>query len=298
MTKKKLGKGLDALLSRPGKETADGALVEERNAPQDVVKAIAEIAVVDIKPSPFQPRRTFAAEALEELATSIQHHGVLQPVVVRALPQGGFELIAGERRWRAAQQAGLQTIPVVQRDVSDREASAFALIENIQRENLNVVEEALGLSRLRSEFDLTQQELADVVGKSRAAIANSLRLLNLGSIARDLLMEGKLDMGHARALLGLAGTEQDLIAQDVAAKKLSVRQTEALVRKLSAVSTKQEERSRDKDGDTVLLERRLSDYLGANVRITQRAQGRGELVIKYGSLDELDGVLQRLHLPA
>ena len=298
MTKKKLGKGLDALLSRPGKETADGALVEERNAPQDVVKAIAEIAVVDIKPSPFQPRRTFAAEALEELATSIQHHGVLQPVVVRALPQGGFELIAGERRWRAAQQAGLQTIPVVQRDVSDREASAFALIENIQRENLNVVEEALGLSRLRSEFDLTQQELADVVGKSRAAIANSLRLLNLGSIARDLLMEGKLDMGHARALLGLAGTEQDLIAQDVAAKKLSVRQTEALVRKLSAVSTKQEERGRDKDGDTVLLERRLSDYLGANVRITQRAQGRGELVIKYGSLDELDGVLQRLHLPA
>ena len=298
MTKKKLGKGLDALLSRPTKETADGALVEERNVPQNAVKAIAEIAVVDIKPSPFQPRRTFAAEALEELATSIQQHGVLQPIVVRRLPQGGFELIAGESRWRAAQQAGLQTIPVVQRDVSDREASAFALIENIQRENLNVVEEALGLSRLRSEFDLTQQELADVVGKSRAAIANSLRLLNLGSIARDLLMEGKLDMGHARALLGLAGTEQDLIAQDVAAKKLSVRQTEALVRKLSAVSTKQEERGRDKDGDTVLLERRLSDYLGANVHITQRAQGRGELVIKYGSLDELDGVLQRLHLPA
>ena len=298
MTKKKLGKGLDALLSRPTKETAGGALVEERNVPQKAVKAIAEIAVEDIKPSPFQPRRTFAAEALEELATSIQQHGVLQPIVVRRLPQGGFELIAGERRWRAAQQAGLQTIPVVQRDVSDREASAFALIENIQRENLNVVEEALGLSRLRSEFDLTQQELADVVGKSRAAIANSLRLLNLGSIARDLLMEGKLDMGHARALLGLAGTEQDLIAQDVAAKKLSVRQTEALVRKLSAVSTKQEERGRDKDGDTVLLERRLSDYLGANVHITQRAQGRGELVIKYGSLDELDGVLQRLHLPA
>ena len=298
MTKKKLGKGLDALLSRPTKETAGGALVEERNVPQNAVKAIAEIAVVDIKPSPFQPRRTFAAEALEELAASIQQHGVLQPIVVRRLPQGGFELIAGERRWRAAQQAGLQTIPVVQRDVSDREASAFALIENIQRENLNVVEEALGLSRLRSEFDLTQQELADVVGKSRAAIANSLRLLNLGSIARDLLMEGKLDMGHARALLGLAGTEQDLIAQDVAAKKLSVRQTEALVRKLSAVSTKQEERGRVKDGDTVLLERRLSDYLGANVHITQRAQGRGELVIKYGSLDELDGVLQRLHLPA
>jgi ParB family chromosome partitioning protein len=297
MTKKKLGKGLDALLSRPTKVTSDSQLAEENVATSTATQRVTEIAVAQIKPSPFQPRRVFAPEALDELATSIQHHGVLQPIVVRALPQGGFELIAGERRWRAAQQAGLQTIPVVQRDVSDREASAFALIENIQRENLNVVEEALGLARLRSEFELTQQELAEVVGKSRAAIANSLRLLNLGSVARDLLMEGKLDMGHARALLGLAGTEQDLIAQDVAMKQLSVRQTEALVRKLSAVSPKQGQRTSDKDGDTALLERRLSDHLGANVRITQRAQGRGELVIKYGNLDELDGVLQRLRLP-
>ena len=297
MTKKKLGKGLDALLSRPTKVTSDSQLAEENVATSTATQRVTEIAVAQIKPSPFQPRRVFAPEALDELATSIQHHGVLQPIVVRALPQGGFELIAGERRWRAAQQAGLQTIPVVQRDVSDREASAFALIENIQRENLNVVEEALGLARLRSEFELTQQELAQVVGKSRAAIANSLRLLNLGSVARDLLMEGKLDMGHARALLGLAGTEQDLIAQDVAMKQLSVRQTEALVRKLSAVSPKQGQRTSDKDGDTALLERRLSDHLGANVRITQRAQGRGELVIKYGNLDELDGVLQRLRLP-
>ena len=297
MTKKKLGKGLDALLSRPTKVTSDSQLAQENVATSTATQRVTEIAVAQIKPSPFQPRRVFAPEALDELATSIQHHGVLQPIVVRALPQGGFELIAGERRWRAAQQAGLQTIPVVQRDVSDREASAFALIENIQRENLNVVEEALGLARLRSEFELTQQELAEVVGKSRAAIANSLRLLNLGSVARDLLMEGKLDMGHARALLGLAGTEQDLIAQDVAMKQLSVRQTEALVRKLSAVSPKQGQRTSDKDGDTALLERRLSDHLGANVRITQRAQGRGELVIKYGNLDELDGVLQRLRLP-
>ena len=297
MTKKKLGKGLDALLSRPTKVTSDSQYSQENVATSTATQRVTEIAVAQIKPSPFQPRRVFAPEALDELATSIQHHGVLQPIVVRALPQGGFELIAGERRWRAAQQAGLQTIPVVQRDVSDREASAFALIENIQRENLNVVEEALGLARLRSEFELTQQELAEVVGKSRAAIANSLRLLNLGSVARDLLMEGKLDMGHARALLGLAGTEQDLIAQDVAMKQLSVRQTEALVRKLSAVSPKQGQRTSDRDGDTALLERRLSDHLGANVRITQRAQGRGELVIKYGNLDELDGVLQRLRLP-
>ena len=297
MTKKKLGKGLDALLSRPTMEATERTLEAQGSSLQGGAQVLAEISIADIKPSPFQPRRAFAAEALDELAASIQHHGVLQPIVVRALPQGGFELIAGERRWRAAQQAGLQTIPVVQRDVSDREASAFALIENIQREDLNVVEEALGLSRLRSEFDLTQQELADVVGKSRAAIANSLRLLNLGSVARDLLMAGKLNMGHARALLGLAGTEQDVIAQDVAVKQLSVRQTEALVRKLSTNPTKQGPRVGAKDSDTVLLERRLSDHFGASVSISQRSHGRGELVIKYGNLDELDGVLQRLHLP-
>ena len=297
MTKKKLGKGLDALLSRPTMGATERTLEAQGSPLQGGAQALAEISIADIKPSPFQPRRAFAAEALDELAASIQHHGVLQPIVVRALPQGGFELIAGERRWRAAQQAGLQTIPVVQRDVSDREASAFALIENIQREDLNVVEEALGLSRLRSEFDLTQQELADVVGKSRAAIANSLRLLNLGSVARDLLMTGQLNMGHARALLGLAGTEQDVIAQDVAVKQLSVRQTEALVRKLSTNPTKQGPLVGAKDSDTVLLERRLSDHLGASVSISQRSHGRGELVIKYGNLDELDGVLQRLHLP-
>ena len=295
MTKKKLGKGLDALLSRPTSGPTKGALEPDGSTMQSAAQVLAEIAIADIKPSPFQPRREFSAEALDELAASIQHHGVLQPVVVRALPQGGFELIAGERRWRAAQQAGLQTIPVVQRDVSDREASAFALIENIQRENLNVVEEALGLSRLRSEFELTQQELAEVVGKSRAAIANSLRLLNLGSVARDLLMTGQLNMGHARALLGLTGTEQDVVAQDVATKQLSVRQTEALVRKLSANSAKQKPSVSDKNNDTVLLERRLSDHLGASVSITQRSHGRGEVLIKYGNLDELDGVLRRLN---
>ena len=295
MTKKKLGKGLDALLSRPTSGPKKSALEPDGSTMQSAAQVLAEIAIADIKPSPFQPRREFSAEALDELAASIQHHGVLQPVVVRALPQGGFELIAGERRWRAAQQAGLQTIPVVQRDVSDREASAFALIENIQRENLNVVEEALGLSRLRSEFELTQQELAEVVGKSRAAIANSLRLLNLGSVARDLLMTGQLNMGHARALLGLTGTEQDVVAQDVATKQLSVRQTEALVRKLSANSAKQKPHVSDKDNDTVLLERRLSDHLGASVSITQRSYGRGEVLIKYGNLDELDGVLRRLN---
>ncbi|MEC7412805.1 MAG: ParB/RepB/Spo0J family partition protein [Pseudomonadota bacterium] len=300
MTRKKLGKGLDALLSRSAPAATEQPLASAIESPDqrgNTTTGVSAIAVADIKPSPVQPRRSFDSEALQELAASISLHGVLQPIVVRALPQGGYELIAGERRWRAAQQAQLTLIPAVQRDVSDKEASAFALIENIQRENLNVVEEALGLSRLRAEFDLTQQELAQVVGKSRAAIANSLRLLNLGNVTRDLLMDGQLDMGHARALLGLAGTQQDIVAQEVASKKLSVRQTEALVRKLSKQGTAGSKHAVAKDADTVLLERRLTDHLGASVSIAQREGGKGEMIIKYGSLDELDGLIQRLNLP-
>jgi ParB family chromosome partitioning protein len=300
MTRKKLGKGLDALLSRSvAGEAGKPAEPETTQKGQQakIARNVTEILVTDIKPSPFQPRRTFAPEALAELAASIERHGVLQPIVVRGLPQGGYELIAGERRWRAAQQAGLAAIPAVQRDVSDKEASAFALIENIQRENLNVVEEALGLSRLRAEFELTQQELAQVVGKSRAAIANSLRLLNLGGATRDLLMAGRLDMGHARALLGLAGTQQDLVAQEVAAKQLSVRQTEALVRKLTKQGGSATKNALPKDADTALLERRLTDHLGASVSITQRDGSKGEMIIKFGNLEQLDGLIQRLKLP-
>ena len=300
MSRKKLGKGLDALLSRSVAEVTEqpaASSVELTDQTSSTVQSVSEIALSDIKPSPFQPRRTFDPEALNELATSISLHGVLQPIVVRALPQGGYELIAGERRWRAAKQAGLTSIPAVQRDVSDKEASAFALIENIQRENLNVVEEALGLSRLRAEFDLTQQELAQVVGKSRAAIANSLRLLNLGNVTRDLLTAGQLDMGHARALLGLAGTQQDLVAQEVANKQLSVRQTEALVRKLTKQGNAASKNVDRKDADTALLERRLTDHLGASVTISQRDGGKGEMIIKYGNLDELDGLIQRFNLP-
>ena len=300
MTRKKLGKGLDALLSRSVAGEA-GKPAEPETAQKGqrakIARNFTEILVTDIKPSPFQPRRTFTPEALAELAASIERHGLLQPIVVRGLPQGGYELIAGERRWRAAQQAGLAAIPAVQRDVSDKEASAFALIENIQRENLNVVEEALGLSRLRAEFELTQQELAQVVGKSRAAIANSLRLLNLGGVTRDLLMAGRLDMGHARALLGLAGTQQDLVAQEVAVKQLSVRQTEALVRKLTKQGGSATKNASPKDADTALLERRLTDHLGASVSITQRDGSEGEMIIKFGNLEQLDGLIQRLKLP-
>lgn len=301
MTRKKLGKGLDALLSRGSPSdvapVGTSAPAKQPEQPTTTAEGALAVSINDVKPSPFQPRRTFDPSALAELSASIARHGVLQPIVVRGLPQGGYELIAGERRWRAAQQAGLQSIPAVRRDVSDKEASAFALIENIQRENLNVVEEALGLSRLRAEFGLTQQELAQVVGKSRAAVANSLRLLNLGNTTRDLLMTGKLDMGHARALLGLTGTQQDQVAQEVVAKLLSVRQTEALVRKLVNQDASTSNKPQIKDADTALLERRLTDHLGAKVNIAQHQGGRGEMIIRYSNLDELDGLIQRLRLP-
>ncbi|MDC1322129.1 ParB/RepB/Spo0J family partition protein [Pseudomonadales bacterium] len=296
MSKKRLGKGLSALLSDGAKT---GVMAAPANNPSTSASSgILELDIDQIKTSPYQPRKWFEPSALQDLAQSIKNQGLLQPIVVRPIAQGGFELIAGERRWRAAQLAGLTKIPVINKQVSDREASAIALIENIQREDLNALEEAVGLERLRNEFELTQQEVADVVGKSRAAIANSLRLLSLGSIARELLEDGKLDMGHSRALLGLTGTAQDQAALKVADGQLSVRDTEALVRKLlqeqqRGVETKAKP---EKDADTQRLERKLMDHLGAQVNIKHGKSGRGELVIKYSTLEELDGVLSHFSL--
>ena len=296
MSKKRLGKGLSALLSDGAKT---GVMAASANNPSTSASSgILELDIDQIKTSPYQPRKWFEPSALQDLAQSIKNQGLLQPIVVRPIAQGGFELIAGERRWRAAQLAGLTKIPVINKQVSDREASAIALIENIQREDLNALEEAVGLERLRNEFELTQQEVADVVGKSRAAIANSLRLLSLGSIARELLEDGKLDMGHSRALLGLTGTAQDQAALKVANGQLSVRDTEALVRKLlqeqqRGVETKAKP---EKDADTQRLERKLMDHLGAQVNIKHGMSGRGELVIKYSTLEELDGVLSHFSL--
>ncbi|MDA8952633.1 ParB/RepB/Spo0J family partition protein [Pseudomonadales bacterium] len=296
MSKKRLGKGLSALLSDGAKT---GVMAASGNNPSTSASSGSlELDIDQIKTSPYQPRKWFEPSALQDLAQSIKNQGLLQPIVVRPIAQGGFELIAGERRWRAAQLAGLTKIPVINKQVSDREASAIALIENIQREDLNALEEAVGLERLRNEFELTQQEVADVVGKSRAAIANSLRLLSLGSIARELLEDGKLDMGHSRALLGLTGTAQDQAALKVADGQLSVRDTEALVRKLlqeqqRGVETKAKP---EKDADTQRLERKLMDHLGAQVNIKHGKSGRGELVIKYSTLEELDGVLSHFSL--
>ena len=304
MSKKRLGRGLDALLSErkpsgtqkpesAGDDTTSGQSKEVGQAAQSTVES--GIDITSITASPYQPRRQFAEEALQDLANSISRQGLLQPIVVRKKANGGYELIAGERRWRAAKRAGMTMIPAVVKTVSDEQASALALIENMQREDLNAMEEALGLARLRDEFNLTQQEIADSVGKSRAAIANLLRLTNLGSVTRGLLERGALEMGHARALLALDGLTQDQTAAHVVDKSLSVRQTETLIRSLSqdkkATTTVAPARQ---DPDTARLERRITEQIGAPARIKHAAQGGGELTIKYSNLDELDGVLKHL----
>ncbi len=317
MSKKRLGRGLDSLLSaekpapapqqddhdaaeKPAGKSAGGVAstiqkAMSKNDPAAERSAGSELNIKQIHPSPFQPRRHFDDEALRELAQSIQQQGLLQPIVVRERPQGGFELIAGERRWRAAQQAGLSKIPALVRRVSDKEASALALIENVQREDLSALEEAMGMARLRDEFELTQQQIADAVGKSRVAIANLLRLLNLGSVARGLLERGEIEMGHARALLGLEGLQQDQAARQAAEQHLSVRQTEALVKKISRPEAPQRSAaSASADPDTLRLQQRLTDKIGAPVAIKQLSGGKGELTIKYSSLEELDGVLRHL----
>jgi ParB family chromosome partitioning protein len=254
------------------------------------------VEIADIVRGRYQPRREFAEEALEELAASIKVQGVMQPVVLRPRPQGGYELVAGERRWRAAQMAGLGRIPAVVRDVTDEQASAMALIENIQREDLNPLEEAAALQRLKEEFALTQQQVADAVGKSRVAVTNLLRLLNLAAPVRAMLLNGAIEMGHARALLSLDSLAQERVAVQVADKGLSVRQTEALVRQLlrGASVTPVAAGGGAKDADTKRLEREITDRIGAPVSISHNNTGRGQVVIRYSSLDELDGILRHI----
>ena len=242
----------------------------------------------------YQPRLKLDESALAELAASIRSQGVVQPVVVRAIGDGKrFELIAGERRWRAAQLAGLGEIPAVVRVIADREVMAVALIENIQREQLNPIEEALALQRLLTEFEMTHQALSEAVGRSRAAVTNLLRLLELGDAARELLQQGGLEMGHARALLGLGGDAQAAVADRVAREGLSVRATEQLVRTLSAPGTRKGPVPR-KDPNIQQLETELAERLGAAVSLEVGRKGAGRLVISYSSLDELDGILAHL----
>lgn len=278
--KRGLGRGLDALLG-------DVALAEAPapNAP-------SALPVEQLQPGKYQPRTGMDPERLAELAESIRRHGVVQPVVVRRTGAERYEIVAGERRWRAAQQAGLHEIPVVVREVPDQSAIAIALIENIQREDLNPLEEAQALKRLIDEFDATHQEAADAVGRSRAAVSNLLRLLELAPEARKLLEARKIDMGHARALLTLPMLLQVRLAALAAEKQWSVRELEAEARKAQAQpKTKSSPR---RDANVQSLENELSERLSARVAIQQGRKGGGKLVIAYHSLDELDGILARI----
>ncbi|WP_111657860.1 ParB/RepB/Spo0J family partition protein [Isoalcanivorax indicus] len=289
-----LSKGLDALLSHNSSAPRDPVSLDEtptaEGAPRD--GDLRKLPVEMMQRGRYQPRRDMSPEALEELAESIRAQGVMQPIVVRPIGDKRYEIIAGERRWRAAQLAGLDTIPAVIREVPDEAAIAMALIENIQREDLNPMEEALALSRLKDEFNLTHQQVADAVGKSRAMITNLLRLISLEEEVRRLLEHGDLEMGHARALLALSGQNQVEAARMVVARGLNVRQTEALVRdfdKVRAAPAPQRE-----DPNVRQLMNDLSDRLGAPVAIRQGSGGKGKLVISYNSLDELDGILAHI----
>ena len=281
MKQKGLGRGLDALLA--GNETQGR---EQQRS----------LAVGNLQPGKYQPRTKMDNASLEELAASIRVQGLMQPILVRpigdALGEDRFEIIAGERRWRAAQMAGLTEVPTLIREIPDESALAMALIENIQRENLNPLEEAQGLQRLVDEFSMTHQEAADAVGRSRPAASNLLRLLQLVPPVQDLLMRGEIDMGHARALLSLPSVLQIQVAQRVAQKGMSVRDTERAVQ--LALKPPKEPVAKKPDRDVLRLQEELSDLLGAQVEIRTNQKGAGKIQIDFGDLDQLEGILQRL----
>lgn len=293
--RRKLNRGLDALL---GAELTKQKGTEASSSINDAPVAgsgegeLKEIRLERLQRGKYQPRMEFDQEALNDLADSIKAQGVMQPIVVRSVSDDRFEIVAGERRWRASQIAGLNSIPALVRDISDEAAIAMALIENIQRENLNPMEEARALKRLQTEFDLSQQEVANAVGKSRSVIANLLRLLSLEPDAAELLETGQIDAGHAKVLLALEGSQQVMAARKVADAKLSVRQTEVLVKALLNPNPSDFEAKSDPDIDR--LERKLSEQFGTKVSIENK-NGRGRLIIQYSNLDVLDGILGRIH---
>ena len=292
MTAKKrgLGRGLEALLTNSHKQR------EHDNQLPTIELSTSELQQLPIEwlqPGRYQPRKDMAPEALEDLAASIKAQGIIQPIVVRAVAEQRYEIIAGERRWRAAQIARLAEVPCLVKSVADDAAIAMALIENIQREDLNAMEEAVALQRLLSEFKLTHQEVADAVGKSRATVTNLLRLNNLMSESKTLLERGDIELGHAKLLLALEGEQQAEVARVIAAKALTVREADKLVR-LALEAPKQAPTKVAPDADIKRLEQRLSDRLSAAVAINHNRKGKGKLVINYSSLDELDGILRHL----
>lgn len=280
--KKRLGRGLDALLSGT-------TPVEQIKQGHD--ESPSSLPIEYLQPGQYQPRTRMDEASLQELASSIKAQGIIQPILVRPLAEEKYEIIAGERRWRAAQIARLDSVPVLVRNIPDEATLAVALIENIQRENLNPVEEATGLKRLMNEFDLTHEEIAKSVGRSRTAVTNLLRLLGLSHGAKQLLEFGKIEMGHARALLGIPIEQQDYAAAEVYNKKLSVRQTEALVRNIN--QPKKNARKPTKSQDILKLEETLAEMLGTVVNVEDK-NGKGKLIIEYQSLDILDGIIQHI----
>ncbi|MEJ2419319.1 MAG: ParB/RepB/Spo0J family partition protein [Exilibacterium sp.] len=295
--RKGLGRGLDALLSGAKSSEATQIIAAATSPDPGEDGKLAGIPLEFIQRGKYQPRHDMHSEALEELAESIKAQGVMQPIVVRPIasaPAGvKYEIIAGERRWRAAQIAGLDKIPAVIREVTDEAAIAMALIENIQREDLNPIEEAVALKRLQDEFELTHQEVAAAVGKSRTTVTNLLRLITLSDEVKMLLEHGDLEMGHARALLTLDSSRQRDVARQVTAKGLSVRQTEALVRRLQKQLSETTPETKE-DPDIKKLEEGLAEHIGVPVSVQHSAKGKGKLVLKYNNLDELDGILHHL----
>ncbi len=276
---KGLGRGLDALLG------------DDSAAPARGDDGLRNLGIDELQPGKYQPRSHMEQAALAELAESIKSQGVMQPVLVRPLGPGGYEIVAGERRWRAARLAGLTTVPALIRDIPDQQALAAALIENIQREDLNPLEEATGIQRLTAEFGLTHQAIADTLGRSRTAVTNLLRLLDLAPPARELLAEGRIDMGHARALLALPVARQIELAREAAHKQLTVREVE---QRVAAILKGVQPRRARVDRDVARLEEEWSDRLGTSVQIKPRGKRGGKLVLAYRTLDELDQILAKL----
>ena len=283
----RLGRGLDALLS-PGATATEN--VKESKSHTD--NELQKLPIGQLQPGKYQPRRDMSDSALEELSLSIQSQGIIQPIVVRLIEGDNYEIIAGERRWRAAKLAQLDIVPCLIKNVPDESAVAIALIENIQREDLNAMEEAIALERLLSEFDLTHQEVAIAVGKSRTTVSNLLRLNNLNEEVKTYLENGDIEMGHARALLALEGDIQTSAAQTIATKELTVRETESLIKKIQNPVAEKEKV--EKAIDTIEMEQGLAEKIGAKVAISHNKKGKGKLVISYDNLEKLEAILAKI----
>ena len=277
--KSSLGTGLDSLLG-------------DRPKPEGV--SVTQIPLDDLTPGQYQPRTKMHKGTLEELSQSIKEQGILQPLVVRSLASGRFEIVVGERRWRAAQLAGINSVPAIIRDWNNEETAKIALIENLQREDLNALDQARGLFRLQREFNLSQEELGASVGKSRSTITNLLRLLSLSSEVQELLQEGKIEMGHARALLTLNENDQIDCAMRVVSESLSVRECEVIAGKFSGNKKNQSKTQSTKDPNTVSLEKELTEVLGSTVEIKHNKKGKGRMIISYKSLEVLQGIIEKI----